>query len=50
MHQVDIGQWARTPDEAAEQWRLQYEATFKGQVTTCAELAACREKRATHGG
>ena len=32
------GQWARTPDEAAEQW--------KGQVTTCAEPGACREKRA----
>ena len=32
------GQWARTPDEAAEQW--------KGQVTTCAEPGACRKKRA----
>ena len=26
--------------------QLQYEATFKGQFITCAELAACREKRA----
>ena len=36
----------RTPDEAAEQRRRQYEATFKGQVITCAELAAGREMRA----
>ena len=43
---LDNGQWARTSDEAAEQWRLQCEATFKGQVTTCTELASSREKRA----
>ena len=58
---LDNGRWARTPDEAAKQWRLQYEATFKCHVTTCAELAAsqgeacCRQgtllgDRATHGG
>ena len=41
-----MAQWARTPGEAAGQWRLQYEATFKGQVTTCAKLAASGEKRA----
>ena len=43
---LDSGQWARTPDEATEQWRLQYEATFKGKVTTCLELATDRERRA----
>ena len=43
---LDNGQWARTPDEAAEQRRRQYEATFKSQVVTCAELGAGREKRA----
>ena len=43
---LDNGQWARTPDEAAEQRRRQYEATFKGQVITCAELAIGGEKRA----
>ena len=43
---LDNGQWARTPDEAAGQRRRQYEATFKGQVITCAELAVGREKRA----
>ena len=43
---LDKGQWARTPDEAAEQRRRQCEATFEGQVITCAELAAGREKRA----
>ena len=25
---LDSGQWARTPNEAAEQWRLQYDAFF----------------------
>ena len=55
------GQWAWTPDEAAEQRRLQYEATFKGQFSTRVELAtdkeqraasreACRGDHATHGG
>ena len=43
---LDNGQWARTPDDAAEQRRRQYEATFKGQVVTCAEWAAGTEKRA----
>ena len=47
---LDNGQWARTPDEAAEQRRRQCEATFKGQVITCAELAAGREKRAEERG
>ena len=43
---LENGQWAKTPNEAAEQRRRQYEATFKGQVITCAELAVDREKRA----
>ena len=43
---LDNGQWARTLDEAAEQRRRQFGATFKGQVITCAELAAGREKSA----
>ena len=43
---LDNGQWTRTPDEAAEQRRLQYGATFKGQMTTRAELARDTETRA----
>ena len=39
---LDNGQWARTPDEAAELRRRQNEATFKEQVITCAELAVGR--------
>ena len=40
------GQWSVGENDAAEQRRRQYKATFKGQVVTCAELAAGTEKRA----
>ena len=43
---LDSGQWGENTRRGSSAARLQYEATFKGQVTTCVELATDREKRA----